>query len=379
MVEIGPEIHNRSPKKIVKERIRHVEKIGNTKFIDISPENPKDVPIVFLPGWSADIKTLGAFYKGAIEKDRRIITEEYPVEPRNSLPAADIEGASVSGQANAQSMADYLEAKGIDTVKAIGHSEGAGITLTLVEELKRRNIKLEAAVLVAPTGVGKPTADRLQKGVQDMMLKNELNRTLRHPIRLSKDYLSIIKSGIKFGIKHGKEGIREGHDIANIDMVTLLENALEEGVDIGILQSGDKDNGPFNIERLSGEIPETDPLVHIADLAFDTASAQQKMREQAVTKLREAIPDLLTNPEARKRFDDQVTQFMEKEETAPLVMSSPDAGHLFLDYIPGTYIPHAIEMLDYLSSQRKNSDAAPAEISTPPQGTSRDNINKIQS
>jgi pimeloyl-ACP methyl ester carboxylesterase len=201
---------------------------GVVQVHDVMPERLKtDIPVVFAPGWAATPTSFRENILAFAGLGRRIIS----VDSVHGIEAEGVEDHSKTELRKTAALVQALEAKGIEQVDLVGHSE-AGIYATIAASLypgRFRNL-----VLIEPGGmVGEDTVKRLLLGsikdlakqvadsVKNRKSKAPLTRAfgeaskaiMKNPVEAARQIVAINKAQIQDRLKALKAA---GHGIAII-------------------------------------------------------------------------------------------------------------------------------------------------------------------
>lgn len=216
--------------------LRRSELLDDREIIDIGPENYEGNPLLFAIGWG---KMSESFKRNGLEelaKERRILAfdhkREYAVE--------NIEGHySVENLQKALTILEAIEKKKIDTVDAIGHSEG-GIDLIIAATVAPE--KFRNLVLVSPAGmVGRDSFLDLLKRA----------RSEGENVRDKKAVAENIKNSLSYILKNPKMALKETRAIAEADIYEGLKAAKKNG--IGIALAFGVDDKIFPMDRVQAQ------------------------------------------------------------------------------------------------------------------------------
>lgn len=219
----------------------HPEEIpfGTTQFEswDIQPfEQTKDTPILFVPGWGKTPRSYEDGLKEYSKAGRRVLTLSFPTEDlemneenENRFPVA---------QANrARAILALLEAKGIEKVDVVGHSEGcmnAAIAAEATPEFFRH------FVFIAPPGLtGKESHLGIIKAGAKNASTSKAERKTATPEEEER-YMqgeNDIKEWLR---KRGKiKGILESMNPGRIEIDDLIRDLKTQGHGISIVAGAD--------------------------------------------------------------------------------------------------------------------------------------------
>jgi pimeloyl-ACP methyl ester carboxylesterase len=213
------------------------------RIVDLKPEHEKtEVPVVFQPGWAGTPAMYEDNLVGFAERERRVVAIDAPHGIQNEMQTeerfADAELRKVAG------VIAGMDAKGLERVDAIGHSQGA-IDVVLAAYLhpdRFRNI-----VLINPGGViGEDTPLRLMgRFIKDGLntnldalrrpeIKDSLKRTTREIVGAAFDSLS--------------QSLEEMKALAHTPILDLLPKLRERGIKVAIVHG--IDDATFPMDRV---------------------------------------------------------------------------------------------------------------------------------
>lgn len=327
--------------------------------VDLIPPEQKGRTVAYNLGYTAEITPCKPFFEGFYNKNRRVIGMDYPTH-RPEIRGDELpEGFSAYAYRDALAFTKVLIDKGITEIDLVGQSSGGPKALIenilLTQMLTEAGIKVGSVVIVNAFGfsdlTAKETLSRLkQVGEHEKALAKDNPDLSKLQKEGGKALLSLIR-------RHPINTLLEGLDLKNVDMTTLLARTLGDGRRVAIIQPAD------------------DPFVPYGELGAGVAVAQQRVRQEFVEKLRDGIPDVLTNPAARKDFDTQAAVLAEQEQQNPLIIPVPKeekAGHLFSGFYPenpNLYIPLAVDALNYFefgelsdTGLKAHYDAVPSRL-----------------
>jgi len=222
--------------------------IDGRKFeiIDLIPPKLKtQVPLVLVPGWSANAKVLKKNIIFLASLGRRIVVISIPhginVLFSKNYPEAEFR--------KAVALRYLIKHKGFLKVDAISHSEGA-IFLTI--EVTENPDKFRNLVFVSPAGlIGQDSLGRLIKDFSLHLGSQTLKGLLYQQHRLCKTIRSLYEA-IKALINSPQRAYQELRAIVDYPINDLIENLIKQGHGVSIIHGyNDK---VFPLERLKKTI-----------------------------------------------------------------------------------------------------------------------------
>lgn len=256
---------------------------GKVETVDINPD-AGGTPYMLIPAWACTANV----YEPAIENFAEGYksdedTMENPNEPKQKarvlmFDAARFGGSAVSSSEEvnkypeeeirrANAILGVLDAKGIEKVNAVGHSEGA-INLVLAAMVNPE--KFESLTLFAPAGlIGKDTFTRLLKGFAGQGTRAESLNGIRSkdgsivmpeiPVTETRKKVGAVsaKEGALYALKNPYRAMKEGIGISNSQIHEALRYLHEKGVMISVVTG--VDDPVFPMKRIQ-EIVKSDML-----------------------------------------------------------------------------------------------------------------------
>jgi len=207
---------------------------------EISPETQKtEVPVVFAPGWAATPKIYKSNLVALAEAGRKVIAVDAP----HGISTPEAENYAAAELRKAAAILKALEAKGVERVDVIGHSEGA-IYLLMIARMYPE--KIRNMVLIDPPGlIGEDNAARLLVGFSIDIVRETI-RKITHP---SPDMpQNSILEPLRIIKENPTQAIREVLAIADSDIREMLTFAKEHGIGISVIHA--VDDGFFPMERV---------------------------------------------------------------------------------------------------------------------------------
>jgi pimeloyl-ACP methyl ester carboxylesterase len=242
------------------------------EVVDISPspENLKgELPVLYLPGFSATPEALKSAILQTAQAGRRVISANAPhgveakpwfyksvlgLENENpDLPEAELRKTML--------LRELIKKKGLQKVSVIAHSEAA---IWVTAEASVHPGRFSEVVYVDPAGLtGKDTAPGLaKKTLDDLRQSGKLDKkeTAREEFlrqqgsqgyekRKEAKYISMT-AGLKSMASNPAASLREMQAIANADITPGLKKMHEAGIGIGVIHA--KDDKVFDVEKVKG-------------------------------------------------------------------------------------------------------------------------------
>ena len=218
----------------------------DVEVYDVSPENLKtEVPTVVAPAWGVRPDVYRYNIGTLVDAGRRVISVDAPhgveTEKEEDLPMAELRKMAA--------IMETVEAKGIEKVDVVAHSEGA-LYMTIAATLHPERFR--NTVLVDPAGIiGEDNIMRLGKGFgEDAALEAERRKTKtdRDATDPAEFQRTILSSPLK--------SLREIFAISGADIREMLRNLKEKGIGISVIHAIDDKGFPMErvqFERLPGE------------------------------------------------------------------------------------------------------------------------------
>jgi len=249
------------------EQFEHPEVIeagdSQVEIVDLNPEEPKtETPLLVVPGWASSANVHKENAKIFAEHGRRTIAmtaphgvdvkeDEYDNEEEENIPLAELR--------KAQSVIDVINAKGLEKVDIVTHSEGAlFVTAAALDNPgKFRNI-----VYYAPAGlIGDDNFFSLAKRfganiLQQAREKKEEQEEVIH---------TALMTAVKAIIDDPKKSLDEVKAIAEMQIQNDLKKLKESGVGIVIMHPAD--DKVFPMERMQKMVDDNmvDGFVSVGD------------------------------------------------------------------------------------------------------------------
>lgn len=217
---------------------------------DIKPEKEKTpVPVWLAPGWAATPEAFKDNIHTLANNSRRTISANAPHGidfNRDEMPASDVEKMPDAEMRKIAAMINTIEAKGVEKVDAIGHSEGCMDTIlaAMLYPEKFRNI-----VLVNPAGmIGKDSLPRLMVGFSTDIVKGHIDE-----IRKNGFSKPLVRMGRELGrsiISDPVNSFKEVLAISNAEIHDMLIELRKKDIKIAVVSAVDDD--AFPTERMQG-------------------------------------------------------------------------------------------------------------------------------
>lgn len=112
---------------------------------------PKDIPVLFIPGWGKTPRTYAEGIQGYVRAGRRVLTLSFPTKENKYLASITSKNRFPRAQMNrASALIALLDAREVEKVDVIAHSEGCMNVLIAADLFPERFRNL---VLIAPPGL----------------------------------------------------------------------------------------------------------------------------------------------------------------------------------------------------------------------------------
>lgn len=214
---------------------------GKIEIIDLDPQDKKaETPLIIIPGWAATAEVHKENSQIFSEElGRRTITISAP----HGIEAVPQEGIPLAELRKAAAITKVIEAKGIEKVDVVAHSEGALFTTIAAAQNPE---KFRSITYFAPAGlIGGDTFWKLISRFGYDLLQQWRDRK-KSPERESKINTALIEALKTF--KNPKMLLDEVRAIANLQIQKNLRELRQHGVKIIIVHPvGDK---AFPMERM---------------------------------------------------------------------------------------------------------------------------------
>ncbi len=219
---------------------------GIAKVVDIYPETPSnEAPILLAPAWACTTEVYKPTFKEIIQEERRVISLDHPRRggDMKDIPREQTEEFSQEELRKAYNLLGILEKKGIIKADVIAHSEGA-INAVIAAVLHPE--RFQNLFLFNPAGlIGKDTFGRLLQGFagQGKRAESLKAKGAWEEIGVSETEKEVgaaaAKEAVKYLAENPVRGIKEGMEIAQSDIHTMLRYLHEKGIGVIVMSSVD--------------------------------------------------------------------------------------------------------------------------------------------
>ena len=305
---------------------------GEFEYAHIAPKNPEGDPLIFHPGWLANVKACEQLAKEAYSLNQ----DAYFLDLVGHNPPGIKNDVSYDKYTlrNAQAMAQIALDQNLKHVNLVGHSEGASVSLVAAELLLKKGIDVKNVVLINPTGFGLSREKGLQTKIE--LIKRGVKMAWEEFLRGKSNKNPMVNNKVELDVKHmARHPIntaREGLAMANLDMAKLQEEIISRGVNVSIIQAED------------------DPFVRIEDLNTEVQLTEQRNRQAQITKELNKTKNLSTE-ERNTKLEEKVAGLQKLEENRTITSAIGKPGHLFRGHSHKTFIGPAISRIRYISSK----------------------------
>jgi len=262
-----------------------------TLFVtDIKPKKAKKgkLPILFVPGWTANADMFKDLIKAFVKNGRRVIVVNnfFGINHSHKLKYPNII------LRNAEAIIATLKVKNLKKVDAIGHSSGC-LHLSIATELHPNYFK--KVVLATPAGLqGKDNLFKLMfRFSTDQIV--QLRRSQNTP-----KTKAAIKQTMRTSRQAFKESliypVKEAQAIAKVQIKTAIQKARKNGVKIGVLHT--QNDRAFPVEKISKSISKN--LVDLYEIVEGTHNELYLSQEEQARIIENMLIKLAKQAAPRK-------------------------------------------------------------------------------
>ncbi len=264
---------------------------GEAEVLDIGPEKENfNIPILLAPGWAGTLELYKSAIKKLVEDNHRVVSLNHPRigGDMEYMPTEILDGHPHEEVRKAMNLIDILDAKQIDRVDAIAHSEGA-INLVIAASIypeRFRNI-----VLYAPAGlIGEDTFSRLLIDFTKFSLNG-----------IDADKIIIAKKALKYIAQNPVRSFKEVHNIAHSQIHPLLHYLHDKNIGVVIMAAADDTVFPQEKMQEIVKADMIDGFLSVEGDHNDTPGPKHQYMSNAITGAEEMLTKLKTKQDLEKQ------------------------------------------------------------------------------